>query len=97
MELERRGPIKACSGETIEVTAPGEGIGGFLWYAEVAHQAATIVSEALGPAAEGVGATREKVFRVRLERPGDTTVRLVQKRPWDSTPYRIIEVPIRCA
>jgi predicted secreted protein len=97
MELERRVPIKAYSGETIEVSAPGEGIGGFLWHAEVSQQAATIVSEALGPAGEGVGATREKVFRVRLEQPGDTTVRLVQKRPWESTPSRIIEVPIRCA
>ncbi|GJE16183.1 protease inhibitor I42 family protein [Methylobacterium marchantiae] len=96
MELERRGPIKAYSGETIEVSAPGEGIGGFLWHAEVPRQAATIVSEALGPPVEGVGSARSKVFRVRLERSGDTTVRLIQKRPWDSAPRRIIEVPIRC-
>lgn len=96
MDLERRGLIDARPGDTIDVSAPGEGIGGFLWHAEVSRHAATIVGEMLGPSPDGVGSAREKVFRVRLDTPGDTTVRLVQTRPWDSTPARIIEVPIRC-
>lgn len=96
MDLERRGPIEACRGDTIEVSAPGEGIGGFLWHAEVSCQAATIVGETLGPPGSGVGSARDKVFRVRLEKPGDTMMRLVQTRSWDSTPGRIIEIPIRC-
>lgn len=96
MDLERRGLIDACLGETIEVAAPGEGVGGFVWHAEVSEQAATIVGETLSPSAQGVGSGREKVFRIRLEKAGETTLRLVQARPWDSTPHRIIEVPIRC-
>ncbi|WP_082494438.1 protease inhibitor I42 family protein [Methylobacterium sp. Leaf108] len=96
MDLERRGPIDARPGETIEIAAPGEGIGGFLWHAEVPHHAATIVGETLGPPSDGVGAGTAKVFRVRLEGPGDTTLRLVQTRSWDSVPGRVIEVPIRC-
>ena len=97
MDLERRGPIDACQGDTIEVSAPGEGIGGFQWHAEVPRQAATIVGETLGPLGSGVGSARDKVFRVRLEKPGETMVRLVQTRSWDSTPGRIIEIPIRCS
>lgn len=97
MDLERRGPIEACRGDTIEVSAPGEGVGGFLWHAEVSRQGATLVSEALSPAEGGIGSARSKIFRVRIDQSGDTVVRLIQMRPWETTPNRIIEVPIRCA
>ena len=97
MKLERRGSIEACAGETIELSAPGEGIGGFLWHAEIPHAVATVVDEALGPSNGSVGPGREKIFRVRLDQAGDTVLRLVQTRSWDSTPGRVIEFPIRCS
>ena len=94
---EQRGPIDACAGDTIELSAPGEGVGGFLWHAEVPAGVGTVVGESLGDAKDGIGSGRDKVFRLRLDRIGDATVRLVQSRPWDSSAARVIEVPIRCA
>ena len=94
---EQRGPIDACMGDTIELSAPGEGVGGFLWHAEIPAGVGTVVGERLGDSKSGVGSGPDKVFRLRLERAGDATVRLVQRRPWDSAAARVIEVPIRCA
>ncbi|WP_409565122.1 protease inhibitor I42 family protein [Methylobacterium sp. J-090] len=96
MDLDRRPPIHACPGDTVELSAPGEGIGGFTWQAEVPDHSATLIDESMSPPQSGIGAGRDKLFRFRMERAGETVLRLVQKRPWEASAHRIIECKIHC-
>lgn len=96
MDLDQRPAIHACPGETVELSAPGEGIGGFTWHAEIPGQSATLIGETMGPPPPGIGGGRVKLFRVRMETAGETIVRLILKRPWEAAPHRIIAYPIHC-
>lgn len=96
-DIERRETIRACAGDTVALHAPGEGIGGYLWHADIPPEIGTVVDEALGSDPAGIGGGPDKVFRIRLKKAGDAVVRLVQSRPWDAQPARVIEYPIHCA
>jgi predicted secreted protein len=84
--------VELRSGEEHSVRLEGLGTAGYRWRPEVEGDAEAVEVRSAGTeAAEGsgvVGAGATEVFTVRANRPGEVTVRFLQRRPWepDDTP-----------
>jgi hypothetical protein len=85
--------IEATVGAPFSVSLEGASGGGYRWQAEVPPQ--------LDPAGHhdtpgpGIGGPAVEVFEFLPSSPGTATLRFVLKRPWESSPLRVVEYPVK--
>jgi predicted secreted protein len=72
-------------GEQHSVQLPGLGTAGYRWQAEHIDDVGVADVHAAGvrEAGAAVGASADELFEIRALRPGSTTVRFAQRRPWE--------------
>lgn len=95
-EIVKEAPIEACAGETVALTAPRVGVGGYQWEVEIDPALGEVVSRKLAAASEMVGGGTETRFEIAVKSRRDGIVRLILRRPWEKTPAKILEYPLRC-
>lgn len=90
--------IQARVGQTVEIALEAKPTAGFLWEAHISpgQQHLVEISGEWQPGREGfVGGTSTRVLRVRVLAPGEVTLLLVYRRPWELEAKRQKEVTIR--
>ncbi|HEX8662782.1 MAG TPA: protease inhibitor I42 family protein [Beijerinckiaceae bacterium] len=94
-EVVKGKPITARAGETISLTAPSAGVGGYLWHADVDSSVGHVVTQAQGPPGTMVGAGSDTKFEIKITGKTDGVIRLVLRRPWEEGAAKIVEHPVR--
>ena len=98
--------VRLTVGEQAELTLPGLGTAGYRWSETLAGDTDAVTvrwqrgfsSDEVKPRLAGAGAPERLVLTAIA--PGRLTVRLEQRRPWESGPAkaeRIVEVEVRAA
>jgi predicted secreted protein len=96
MNVETAASIDLSQGLSFELEAHGEGIGGFLWDAEVDGEGSIEKLSSDLPAGGAIGGGSVARFRLTWVGKSGGAVRFVRKRPWsgETSTERTIEVKV---
>jgi hypothetical protein len=89
--------LDVTAGRPLTIAAPGHGIGGYVWLAEVEDGPGQVVDAKpeLGTDAIGGGAVAR--FRLDWHGPERGIVKLSLKRPWEDEPIEVHRIEIEPA
>jgi len=85
--------IQATVGVPFTVSLEGASGGGYRWQAEVPPLLESAGHRDIPGAGTGAPATEEFDFRPRTA--GTGVLRLILKRPWEATPLKVVEYPVK--
>jgi len=81
--------ITAKVGERFSIEVPSNPTTGYLWEADIPAGKARLVDHALPPASkQRIGGGGLERFTFEATAPGEFTIRMINKRPWESAAHK---------